>query len=232
VVDFILNDLNAPIRTATMRNIGYVPGSDWGVLNINGLAATILSRVARHTCENHLRDEACKLIAFLIDKQHDNGAWHYAWPSASSNVLADNYHTGNKLDWVLDHCNLSGDSSYLENYQRGLSFYREHLFRSDGAPKWRSDRTYPIDVHGAAQGVVTFAKAALEYDKTYLEDARRIASWTISNLQSPTGCFYYQKGRFLTRRYTLMRWCNAWMAYALASLTCAEQQLSNGRIEE
>lgn len=228
-VDFILSDLEAPIRTESMRSISYVPVSQWSVLNINGLAASILCRVARHTGEHVLTDEAAKLIAFLIDKQHENGAWHYAWPSTSSNVLADNYHTGNKLDWVLDYCSLSGDSSYLDNFHRGLTFYREHLFRPDGAPRWRSDRTYPIDVHGSAQGIVTFSKAALEDDRSYIEDARRIASWAISNLQAPAGYFYYQKGRLLARKYTLMRWCNAWMAYALASLVRAEEQLGGGQ---
>ena len=227
VVDFILKDLNAPIRTETMRNIGYVPGSDWGVLNINGLAATILSWVSRHTDEDDLRDEARKLIAFLVNKQQANGAWHYAWPSESSNVLADNYHTGNKLDWLLDYCRHSGDTTWLDRYERGLLFYRDHLFLDDGAPRWRSDRTYPMDVHGAAQGIVTFAKAAVEFRQEFIEDARRIARWAIANLQTPQGYFFYQKGRFLDRKYTLMRWCNGWMAYALASLVRAEVQLGD-----
>jgi len=36
------------------------------------------------------------------------------------------------------------------------------------------------------------------------------------NLRADEGQFYYKKGRFLTHRVTLMRWCQAWMGYALA----------------
>jgi len=225
-VDFMLRDLAAPIQTQEMRSIGYVPGSQWGVLNINGLAATILIWVWEHTGEPQLKEEARRLIAFLVDKQTDYGAWHYAWPARTSNVKHDNYHTGNVLDWILDYTRRSGDGSFLSNYERGLVFYRDHLFLPNGAPKWMSDRVYPFDIHSAAQGIVTFAKAALEFASLYIENARRTAKWTVENMQDPEGYFYYQKGRLWTKKYTLMRWCNAWMAYGLSSLLLAEHKMS------
>ena len=106
-----------------------------------------------------------------------------------------------------------------------LVFPRDHLFLPDGAPKWMSHKVYPFDVHSAAQGIVTFVKAALGFDPSYLKQAQQVAAWAIENMQSPAGFFYYQKGRFWTKRYTLMRWCNAWMAYALSSLLLAQQKL-------
>lgn len=224
--DFLLRDLAAPIQTPEMRNIGYVPGSRWGVLNINGLAATLLIWVWQHTGEPQFKEEARRLITFLVEKQTDYGAWHYAWPASTSNVKHDNYHTGYVLDWILDYSRRSGDERFLSNYKRGLIFYRDRLFLPNGAPKWRSDKVYPFDVHSAAQGIVTFAKAAMEFDRTYLNDARRVARWAIENMQAPEGYFYYQKGRFWTKKYTLMRWCNAWMAYALSSLLLAEHKLA------
>jgi hypothetical protein len=87
---------------------------------------------------------------------------------------------------------------------------------------------YPFDAHSAAQAIVTFSKAAVEFDPQYLEHARRVAGWAIENMQAPEGYFYYQKGRFWTKRYTLVRWCNAWMAYALSSLLLAEHDLVGG----
>lgn len=227
-VDFLLNDLESPIQTVEMRNIGYVPGSQWGVLNINGLAATILIWVWQHTGESHLKEEARRLITFLVDKQTNYGAWHYAWPAKTSNVKHDNYHTGNVLDWILDYSRRSGDDRFLPNYEKGLVFYRNYLFLPNGAPKWMSDKVYPLDAHSAAQGIVTFAKAALEFDPQYMGDARRVAGWAIENMQAREGYFYYQKGRFWTKKYTLMRWCNAWMAYGLSSLLLAEHELAGG----
>lgn len=226
VVRFLLEDLGSSVDTPEMRNIGYVPGNVWGVLNINGIAASILGRVSSHTGEDRLRHEARRLIAFLADKQTEQGAWHYAWPATTSNVAVDNYHTGNVLDWLIDYRRFTGDESFHPVALRGLEFFRRHLFEADGLPKWRSDRTYPADAHGAGQALVTFAKAAFEIDPSYLEDGRRVGHWVLAHLQSPQGYFYYQQGRFWLKRYTLMRWCNAWMAFGLASWLLADSQLA------
>jgi hypothetical protein len=48
------------------------------------------------------------------------------------------------------------------------------------------------------------------------EFARRILEWVFESLHAGNGAFYYRKERFFTRRVTLMRWCQAWMAYAMA----------------
>ncbi len=227
VVDFMLKDLAAPISGPEMRNIGYIPGSDWAVLNINGLASAIMAWTWQHTKEPHLLDQARKLMAFLVDKQTDYGAWHYAWPSKTSNVKHDNYHTGNVLDWVLDFTVRSGDDRFLRNYEKGFQFFLDNMFTLDDAPKWRSDRAFPMDAHGAAQAVVTLSKAAAQYDPGLRNKARRVAYWAVDNLQAREGYFFYQKGRFMTKRYTLMRWCNAWMAHGLASLLLTEKQLDS-----
>jgi len=225
-VDFFLRDLGKSVDTPRMRNIGYIPGNTWGVLNINGLVASILVRVTNHTGERSLTREARRLMTFLVDKQTDYGAWHYAWPARSSLVKHDNYHTGNVLDWILEFSVRSGDDSFMESYRRGLEYYRDNLFGNDGFPKWRSDTYFPADVHGAAQGIVTFAKAALEFDDRFIECSRSVARWALTNMQHRDGWFFFQKGRFVTKRYTLMRWCNSWMAYALASLLSAESRLA------
>ena len=228
-VDFMRHDLEAPVDTPDMRNIGYIPGSGWAVLNINGLAATILSRLWRHTGDPALIHDARRLTAFLVDKQTDYGAWHYAWPAESSNVRHDNYHTGNILDWVLDYTRYSGDDQFFPAWVKGLEFYRQHLFTQDGRPKWMSHRVYPLDAHSAAQAVVTLTKAA-EHGRGVVDlgPAARTADWAVRHLQTREGCFMYQQGRFLTRRYTLMRWCNAWMAYALAGLIRAFRRSEGG----
>ena len=89
-----------------------------------------------------------------------------------------------------------------------------------------SDREYPADAHSAAQAIVTFAKAARWLDPSYLECARRTARWALAHLQAHDGSFYYQRGRFWTKRYTLMRWCNAWMAYALSLLALTQKEVA------
>lgn len=222
VADFLLHDLEAPVDTPEARSISYVPGHRTGVLNVNGLAATLLSWLASLTGERRLAGHARRLMAFLVDKQTHYGAWYYAWPAAGSHVKHDNYHTGNVLDWILEYSRRSGDRSFLPSFEKGMDYYREHLFAADGRPKWMSHREYPADTHGAAQSIVSFSKASLWHDRRYLQDARRTARWTLDHLQRRKGYFVYQKGRLWTKGYTLMRWCNAWMAFALALLLRAE----------
>jgi hypothetical protein len=222
-VDFFLHDLEYTVDTPDERNISYVPGYTWSVLNITGLAAVIMAKVAKLTEEQHLLDTARRLVTFLVRRQTDYGAWHYAWPSSTSNVKHDNYHTGNVLDWILEYTVVTGDDEFRDSLGRGIAFYRDHLFCPDVLPKWRHNRRYPADVHSAAQGVVTFAKAAMSVDRSFMEYAWRVAGWAVENLQHEDGWFFYQKGPLLTKKYTLMRWCNAWMSFALASLLVAEE---------
>ena len=46
--------------------------------------------------------------------------------------------------------------------------------------------------------------------------AERILEWALSNLYAGDGRFYYRRQRFYTKHITLMRWCQAWMAYAVS----------------
>jgi len=48
--------------------------------------------------------------------------------------------------------------------------------------------------------------------------SEKIAKWTIENMQDEIGYFYYQKWPFLTNKIPYMRWGQAWMMYALATL--------------
>ena len=50
----------------------------------------------------------------------------------------------------------------------------------------------------------------------YPELADQIVDWALTNMYHSEGRFYYQKTRLFTKRFTLLRWCNGWMARALA----------------
>ena len=106
----------------------------------------------------------------------------------------------------------------MDCYLKGLEFYRRELFEPDGAPKWMYNRRYPHDIHGAAQGIITFAKAG-RHDAGYRDQAEKCAGWAFKTLYRPESADYaYREGRFMKWNYSLMRWCNAWMARALGEL--------------
>src|SRR5207245_1616402 len=96
----------------------------------------------------------------------------------------DNYHTGGILDGIYDYLQASGDHSFRDTYQSALEIYASHFFNVDGAPRWRLHRTFPQDIHGAAQGILTFTRAAA-FEPIYLAQAQRIARWAIEKMQDP-----------------------------------------------
>jgi rhamnogalacturonyl hydrolase YesR len=227
-LDFIRHDLKVLYADETMKCVSYVPCNDirMVVMDVSVLAGALMARVYYHTGEKEFAIEARKLVNYVVDKQTDYGAWFYTHPPGDSPVKHDNYHTGFILDAILDYELATGDDSFRLAYRRGLNFYVENLFLPNGAPKWMSHKIYPFDIHGAATGIGTFSRAACYEDKSYIDHARRVTKWALENMQAPEGCFHYQKGRFWTKKYTLMRWCNAWMAYGLSSLLLAQHKLA------
>ncbi|MCX5855786.1 MAG: hypothetical protein NTZ24_14655 [Deltaproteobacteria bacterium] len=213
-VDFILRDLDVLYETGEEKCISYVPKmkTDFAVININALAASFIGQVGVLTGENFLLSQARKLLSYVSRRQTSYGAWFYTTNPGQSLLGHDNYHTGMILDAFHDYERATGDGRFRSHYDRGLKFYWENLFLTDGAPKWASDKTLPHDVHGSAQGILTFSKAG-EWEK-----ACRIASWGIGHFYKGSGEFSYQKGRFINKRFTLSHWCNGWMARGLAAL--------------
>jgi rhamnogalacturonyl hydrolase YesR len=219
VADFILLDLPVLYHSGDERAIAYVLKEvDAVVLNNQVLAGAFLGKIWRHTGEGHFIDAARQLINYTVNRRTDYHAWYYTHPKEKSRITHDNYHTGGILDGLLEFYEQTGDDRYLEVYWKGLEFYRTRLFESDGSPRWMSDKKYPFDVHGSAQGIITFKKAA-GHESRLLSEAEKMARWAVANLyREEAGDFAYRKGKWVKWNYSLMRWCNAWMARALAAL--------------
>lgn len=221
-VNFILNEPKVLFEDETKKCLSYVPDEaiNWIVMDVSILCGSILSRISKYNPDEFFNQQAKKLVNFVVDKQTDYGAWFYTFPQGAHPRAHDNYHTGYILDAILDYSRNSGDNSYMDNYFRGLDYYEKNLFLKNGAPKWANNRTYPLDVHGSAQGIITFLKAT-EFDKKYYKIVENITSWAINNMfNNKKRYFYYQKTRFFRKPFTLMRWSNGWMARALSEIAC------------
>lgn len=184
-------------------------------LNANALGARLLLELGAYFENRQWREAGEAILEYVAGKQTATGGWMYTDPPTASHLSMDNFHNGFILESLLRHRQLTGSSRFDATIERGLSFYREELFEEDGAPNWDESSAYPRDVHAAAQGIITFTEAG------DLDVARRIIDWTTDELYAGDGQFYYQKRRFYTKRFTLMRWCQAWMAYALSTYSRA-----------
>jgi hypothetical protein len=219
-VHFMTKEPRMLFENEEMKCISYVPDPqiNWIVMDVSALVGSLLSRLADYSKNDQMMAEARKFIYFVVDKQTEYGAWFYSHPAGDHTKMHDNYHTGYILDAILDYSQYSGDDSFMPNYHHGLEYYRDFLFLPDGTPKWMNNKVNPIDVHGSAQGILTFLKAA-EFDKKYFDIAQRIAEWAIENMQNhKSGYFYYQKYFFFRKPFTIMHWSNGWMARALSML--------------
>jgi len=223
ITNFIEKDLTRIIDDENFRCSSYIPGSNWKVINVNALIGGFYSRLYKLTKNNDYKAISKRYISWVISTQTEYDAWYYAVPAESSPITHDNYHTGFNLDAIFDYMENTKDKSFETSYLEGLDFYRTKLFTKEFAPKWMHDKNFPYDIHGVAQGIITFTKAG-KYDTNNLVSAKNIASLGIRHLYNKTNRFFYQKGKYLTKQFTLMRWSQAWMCYAL-SMYILEKQI-------
>lgn len=218
VVRFLLEAPRTLYEDPDHRCVSYVPSEDvsWIVMDVPALAGAAAARYASLTNDRRIMTEAGRLIRYVASKQTAYGAWFYAEPPGASHITHDNYHTGIILDTLLQYTRASGSDEFMPAYHRGLEYYRDHLFEADGAPRFMNHRPWPRDIHGAAQGIITFSFAQGATGQG-AETARRVLEWTLEHMWNPAnGWFHYQKRRLATIRIPLLRWGQAWMAYALS----------------
>jgi hypothetical protein len=108
----------------------------------------------------------------------------------------------------------SGDHSFETHLTKGFEYYIKTFFTDEGIPKYYSNSVYPIDIHSPAQMIITLSKLGKFHNYRTLVD--RVVFWTIDNMQSEKGYFYYQKNKYFTSKIPYLRWSQAWMFYALS----------------
>jgi hypothetical protein len=224
IAEFLLQEPNCLCDDADMLCYTYVPDArvHWAVMDVSALMGALLAETGELLSEQRYQSVATRLVNWVVDKQTDYGAWYYTHPPGDSHIRHDNYHTGIILDCIDRYRDATHDSRFDDTWKQGLAYYREHLFTVDGAPRWMNDREYPYDIHGAAAGMLCFYRAAMR-DPSYRPFAEKILHWTLDNMYDERGFFYYQKTRLLTKRFCLLRWCNAWMCRAMAYVLRVQQ---------
>ncbi|WP_048078104.1 antibiotic ABC transporter permease, partial [Halorubrum sp. AJ67] len=221
---FVYEDLNYRESGETAR-VDYHASAEAGettVVNANAIAARLLLDIHERRPRAELRERAERILNYVAGQQAEIGGWFYTDPPSASHLSMDNHHNGFILESFLRYREVTGSDRYDDTLERGLKFYRETLFEPSGAPNWDETSAYPKDIHAAAEGIVLFSAAG---DTAF---ASRIIDWTLSNLYAGDGRFYYQKRRFYTKRFTLMRWCQAWMAFALGEYLRARRRERDG----
>ena len=212
---FILNELYWTEGTSVAGFAYPLPSMRNNVHNGNLLGAALFCRVARHTGEKMFIEPALKVARYSASRQRDDGSWKYG--EAANQGWIDNFHTGYNLDALRTIGNALETDEFEQRVRHGLEFYRAHFFREDGAARYFHDRTYPIDIHCVAQGIITLVNFK-DLDPENAKLANSVLNWAMNHMWDEKGFFYYRVLRSCTIRTSYMRWSQAWMLLAMSTL--------------
>jgi hypothetical protein len=222
--EFVLTDLNRTEGTDGSFCFSYTPLDRTTVHNASMLGAELLARVGRETGEAALAEAAVAATRFTVAAQREDGAWPYGELAFQSWV--DSFHTGFVLVSLDSVIRATGRDEWAGALERGYALYRDRFFLADGTPKYYDNGLYPVDIHSAAQALVTFAALA-RLDPGALERARLVFGWAVEAMRRGDGSFAFQKHRRYTNRTSYIRWSQAWMLYGMARLIAAEREVAD-----
>lgn len=181
------------------------------VYNASLLGSKLLAQCYKYIGDEKYKDLARESVMACCNGQQENGAWVYGLLPVQNWV--DSFHTGYNLDALNDYEQLTGDKSFHRYLEHGFEYYLKYFFEEDGCPKYYDHKKYPIDIHCPAQLFVTLARTK-KFDANR-DLARKVLQWTLDNMKSNKGYFYYQLKKGINSRISYMRWSNAFMFYSL-----------------
>jgi hypothetical protein len=191
----------------------YIPGEPALVHNANLWGAALVAEVGTSHGRSEWLNLARKACITSIKAQDERGAWPYG--KRGHHSFVDSFHTGFNLEALQRYSAATGSDEFSGSIERGLAYYREHMFLPDGTPKYYDNQTYPIDMHTSAQAVITLLEVSGNASDADL--ARKVLDWSIDNMYDyRKNYFHYQKRKFWTNKIRYMRWTQAWMYYAIA----------------
>lgn len=194
---------------------GYLVGDRTPIHNANMLVCALLARLATRLNRPELTLAASAGVRYTLAHQRGDGSWPYG--ERQDLAWIDNFHTGYVLDCLLA-CYMHGAArDALAPIERGFAYYRDELFRADGAPKYKPRAQFPIDAQCVAQGIQTFALATPRFPE-YEPWAWRVFDYAMREMRRGDGAFVFQRRRGWVNRTPHMRWCEAPMLLALVHL--------------
>lgn len=206
-------------KTSEGQYFDYYKDAGTPIHNANLLVAGAVARCT--TAGSDGINAVRSAITYTIAHQRPNGSWPYG--EGRGLEWVDGYHTAYNLV-SLDCCLGIGENYGVEaGLDRGLAFYIDRLFEPSGAPRATVERLYPIDIHGASSAI--WALATLRHRSSdALPLAERVLDWTLAHMQRRDGRYAFQIHARHRKSIPYVRWSDAHMLLALASLTEARRQ--------
>jgi hypothetical protein len=214
--DFIIDELGW-MDFGEAICLRYYPNATNDIHNSSMIGASLLARVNSVVPNARHMELAEKAIHFTVRDQLPNGAWNYGVSPKWHWV--DSFHTAYVLESLEAYLRYSGSKRFHDSLKKGYDFFVKTFFGEDGTPRYYDYKTAPLDIQCASQGIQTLVKLRHLHPDS-LELAKKVAHWTISNMQHPSGYFYYRKYPGITNKTPTLHWGQATMLASLALIDC------------
>ena len=156
---------------------------------------------------------ALRVARQSVNEQADDGSWVYG--ARGHHQFIDGFHTGYNLEALHLLSSVLGIDEFNLSIDKGLAFYKTHLFDQDGTAKYYHNNPYPLDMHCVSQAVFTLLKVG--GSKSDIELTEKIINQAIKLLYQPESKhFAYQKHKYFTNKINYIRWTQAWVYYSFA----------------
>lgn len=156
---------------------------------------------------------ALRVARQSVNEQADDGSWVYG--ARGHHQFIDGFHTGYNLEALHLLSSALGIDEFNLSIDKGLAFYKMHLFEQDGTAKYYHNNPYPLDMHCVSQAVFTLLKVG--GSKSDIELTEKIINQSIKLLYLPESKhFAYQKHKYFTNKINYIRWTQAWVYYSFA----------------
>ncbi len=226
---FFTRDFNVDYIDDNKICFSYTPLDRFHVHNANLFVAEFLIRVGKESNNDEFKQYGTKALNYTLDAQNEDGSFYY-WALSDKDVYnipdsslknIDHYHTGFVLRRLHSIYSNTNELRVLDALSKGYQFYKDNLFKDGTIPKLNPNSTYPINIHCCAEAILCMSTLSKVFpDAT--EYARNAFLWTEKNMQDRDGHFYYLKTARRTDKMPYIRWGQAWMLRALASVLARE----------
>lgn len=191
----------------------YIPGETAFVHNASLWAAAWVAFAASKTGDAAYAEQALRVARQSVSEQAPDGSWVYG--SRHHHQFIDGFHTGYNLEALNLIRKVLAVTEFDESISKGLAFYKQMLFATNGAANYYHNNPYPYDMHTVAQAVITLLEVGGSQEDIAL--AEKTMQWSITELYLPKQKrFVYQKTARYTNKVNYMRWTQAWVYYSFA----------------
>jgi len=217
---FLATELNIT-RARDGEALSYTVADRTQVVNISALGARLLVRASRMDSAPSLAIVAGWLTRFVLSSQRDDGSWPYSVDPHGE--WEDSFHTGYVLESLVQLADL-GMEIRPAVIARAMEAY-DRFFGAGGEARLYAENASVLDAHAAAQGMITYtalSRCAL-LPEVLRESARtsalRVSRWALNELWMPDrGRFAYRIRGGRRDERDFIRWVQAWMALAMATV--------------